>query len=270
MEAPTVVTATDAAHLRQLEVTMPTWRRNRPEMGDMPFLVIYDRDEVNEARVRDVFAGTWRRMPNLTCVPWPPVGLEYANQRGKMLAAYVHVPPEYVRTRYWVKVDTDVIAVHHDPRWIPLDFFGSRNVIAAPRWGYTKPANQMALLDEWGDGVPGLQDRPPLNLLYDPAGNKCPHSRFCSWVFWVDTAWSAEVAGYCQHGWLPVPSQDGYHFYCCARRGDSWAKYGAKGFGWTNTPRLAKLKQLAAAALDMGDEPSGESDTREYEATSAT
>lgn len=270
MERFTVCTAVDEAHLRQLEVSACTWSRNRPEMADLPFVIVFDRDQVTESRVADVFRSVWRRPPELTLVPWPLQGIEYGNQRAKMLSAYVHAVPAAVKTRWWVKIDTDAIAMHHDPRWVPIEDMRSNAVVLAPKWHYCKPPNQVRALDEWGDGVPGLQDRPRLNIPVAADDNKCRYARFCSWVQFTRQDWSCEVASYCPHGWLPVPSQDGFHSYCVLRRGDPWRKYPARDYGWTNASRFSKLKMMAAAALDMAEEIDQESDTREYVESTAT
>lgn len=260
----TLVTAVDRAHLEQLEVVLPTWRRNRYEAWRWPWLVIYDQTQLTAERIRAALESEFANRLDLRLQPWPPQGLEYASQRAKMLAAYVHVPPMVVRTPWWMKIDTDVIAKEFNPQWIPSTKQLAGHVVLAPRWGYTKPANQMAIFDAWAGGEDGgLFTTPKLSLPFDPESGKCSHPRFCSWVSFYRTDWTREVSGFCPHGWLPAASQDGYHFYCLARQGLSWGKYHAKAFGWTNTPRLAKLKVSAAAVMEIMDHPMLESDTRE-------
>lgn len=257
----TVVTAVDRAHLEQLEITLPTWRRNRPEMWRWPWLVIYDRDQLSPERIRAVLESEFSSRLDLCLHPWPTPGIEYSSQRAKMLSSYVHVPPSIVKTDWWMKIDTDVIAKEHNPAWVPSTADLSGKVVLAPRWGYTKPANQMAMLDRWADGAEFPLG--PLNLPYDPVAGKCCHSRFCSWVSFYNTVWTRKAANLCPHGWLPCPSQDGYHYYCVARFGDQWGKYPAKHLGWTNTPSLRKLKISTAAVMEVMEAPDIDSDERE-------
>ena len=50
----TTVVAVDSKTISQLEISAPTWRKNRPELWDEKMLIIYDKDEV-APESRDLF-----------------------------------------------------------------------------------------------------------------------------------------------------------------------------------------------------------------------
>lgn len=268
----TVVVAVDKKTLPQLKVSNETWAKNRPELFEWPFLLIYDRDAFSQSQLAAELRGTPLSGATVRTMPWPPSqpSLCYANQREKMLTAFVYAALS-VETDWWMKIDADAIAI--EPRtlneWAPPYWFERDPIFLAPRdqqqfdpryygwiaspWSYTKPARQMADLDAWGDGVPQLAGHPRLNLPYEPTARRCRHPRMASWLSFYRTDWSrfvAQLAFNFSGQWnLPVPSQDGYVFYCAKRRGDRFLRTNMKRRGWTNVPKFSKLKLRAAEAL---------------------
>lgn len=199
-------------------------------------------------------------------VPWPPTDTDYASQRERMLSGFVYAA-DYVATPWWLKIDTDAVALRTED-WEPADWFArdpdaddppdasfasGYYVWIASSWGYTKPADQMARLDDWADGVPELADRPRLDLPYTPGGKRCRHPRMASWLSFYRTDWTRWAAGLARSSVgpfkIPVPSQDGFHWYVSARRGNVGLRANMRRRGWTNCPRLAGLVATAQAAL---------------------
>lgn len=239
----------DAKYIEQLRVVVPTWRLHRPEIWQQPMIVFYDRDQLSRADL------AWLDHPNLRLVEWPPSSpfshVAYESQRERMLAGFIHVPPQLVETRYWLKIDCDTVAMR-SCEWIRDEWFNNgvgEPVFVASSWSYTKPADAMDRLDDWADGVPELAKRLRLNIPREPGDNVLRHRRMASWVSFYRTEWTARVAQFCQPNRIPIPSQDGFHWYCAARMGVYWHAARMKDFGWANSLRLARVKELAAEAM---------------------
>ena len=145
----TTVVGVDAHHLEQLALTWPTWRRHKPSLLDHPMVVFYDTSQLTEAAVCGVVDH-----PYLKVIPWPLGDAEYlvgdgedrwsGAQRYKMLAGFVYVPAAYVETDYWLKIDTDTIALGQDD-WIDPSWFEGKPAIVSQKWGFTKRK-----LSSWG------------------------------------------------------------------------------------------------------------------------
>ncbi|KKL21208.1 hypothetical protein LCGC14_2447740, partial [marine sediment metagenome] len=150
----TLVCGVDAKHIRQLAWVWPTWKFHKPSLLNHPMIVFYDTSQVKEEEIRRVVDH-----PNLTIVPWPPKGVTYERsmegkfgdpQRYKMLAGFVYVPWRYVQTKYWLKLDVDTVATGQDD-WIDEKWFENSPAIVAQPWGFTKPPDQMQMLDKWAN-----------------------------------------------------------------------------------------------------------------------
>ena len=246
----TTVVAVDGNTLAQLEISAPTWRKNRPELWNNKMLVIYDRDVVTPDAL------DFLDHPFLDLYGWPPDFL-FTDQREKMLSAFVHVPPAVVTTTWWLKIDCDAVALNSDP-WLDPSWFEAQdtdgtltkyNSFIGSRWGYTKPSEQMSLLDLWADGISGLNAYPPLDLPYNPESKTLKHRRMASWICFFNTAWSKIASGYASYPAIPVPSEVGYHFYIAERRSDPYMLTNFKKRGWGNFSNLRKLRHVAKGVL---------------------
>jgi len=232
----TLVVGVDRKHLQQLmgtsdsPGTWATWRKNKPSLLDHEMIVFFDRDEVTEDQVRGVIDH-----PRLDTTPWPIISTRYEGtsgdkwsdpQRHKMLAGFVHVAALGVTTSYWLKLDTDTVAYGKDD-WIDPDWFRDRPAIVAHRWTFTKPPDQMMKLDQWVDDnaerLPELTSRPPLNMVPEPGRSRIGHKRIISWCGFFNTNFTKRCSSWAtQTGFtsrLPVPSQDGFMWYCAKRLG---------------------------------------------------
>lgn len=256
----TLVVGIDRKTVYQLAASVKTWRAYRPELWEVPWLVFYDWEEPNGIRSDDA-----RRVvtdiiqhDQIRLIQWPAPDADHQNQRERMLSGFVYLPSRHVETPWWMKLDTDALALGPS-EWLPASWFepiedGPPPVIVAPPWHYTKPKEQMSQLDEWADQVTGLALRPRLDLPVNPASNKCKHKRICSWCSYYRTSWSQTAAAYaaesCPPDTIPVPSQDGYHWYVAARRGDQILRANQKRRKWTNVSRLKALEQRAQQAIE--------------------
>ena len=264
----TIVIGVDKAHLTQLAYSWETWQANKPSLMQQPFVIFYDRSEVTAHEIQSTLKA--KASMKITYVPWPQAGnTEFAGnnsskwsnpQRYKMLSGFVHVPAITVSTPYWLKIDTDMVATGDDD-WIDESWFKFQPAIISPPWGYTKPANQMLKLDDWVDQYGSGADSPlqllaqnkPLNLRPEEGANKVKHKRIISYVSFYNTAFTRVISQMaertCGPDQLPVPSQDGYVWYCAARIGCQIRTFSAKKRGWVWTNGINAVRAQSARAL---------------------
>jgi len=239
----TLVVGVDRKHLDQLAMTWPTWYRHKPSLLKHPMIVFYDAAQLKEVEVR-----TRIRHPNIHCYPWPLGDTTYGGnnadkfsdpQRYKMLAGFVYVPSIYVRTKYWLKIDTDTVATGLDD-WIDVEWFKDNPAIVSQRWTFTKPPDQMLKLDKWVEDnketLTKLYEKEPLNLIPEPGSDRLGHRRIISWCSFFDTSFTKQCALAakltCSDFHLPVPSQDGFVWYIAKRLGLGIRTVNMKDRGW--------------------------------------
>jgi hypothetical protein len=246
----TTVVALDARHLDQFRMVWPTWQRLKPEIVASPLLLICD-----------AFAGGpryWRRelswldhaQRKMALWDWPNADdSENAGmtQRERMLTAFVHLPHRLVETPYWLKLDVDVVATAAE-KWIFPNWFSKNPAVVASPWGYTKPATWIHDLQRWAQNVPALADLEEPTMHPRPGSATYRHPRWCSWLAFVNTAWSRFVASFAP-GRLPVPSQDTYHWYVALRRGDLVVTAKMKRFGWASISSNRRRAELVRQVL---------------------
>lgn len=236
----TLVLGVDAAHLEELRWVWPSWMRLKPELRKMPAIVFYDARQVQPEDL-----GFLSAHPNLRSVPWELPNA--CNQRERMLTGFVQVPAHEVITPWYLKLDTDVVAIGPGewikPEWFEPDPAGEVPVFISSKWGYSKPRFVMDLLDHWGDGVPELAEKPRLNLPYTSANSRLRHPRIISWLFFGRTDWTRKVAAFAApDGRLPFPSQDSFMFYCAERLGCRYVRERMADYGWEHK-RLRHIKE---------------------------
>jgi hypothetical protein len=253
----TVVVGLDAATLEQWKLSLPTIAANRPELFQCPWCVFYDRDELtNDTILADVPESSGL---DIHWFPWPSQPDRYASQRAKMLAGFVHVPRYAVKTKYWMKIDTDAVAVPSRGKWFDEKWFHGGTVIAAPSWGYTKAKGDNRSAAEWAEALEAfgdemLVDCPRLNLAANISGtNKITRKRFCSWLSFYETKFTTLCAELCEmhcgDEQIPVPSQDTTHWYIAERAGLPYKTVNMKRHGWAVSPRTRHLVDAARDAL---------------------
>jgi len=218
-QAITLILGIDREHLEELRVTWPTWMRFKPELRQMPLVIFYDPLQVDLGQALFL-----QEHPQVRFVPWNwPLG---RNQREKMLTGWVHIPATEIRTPWYLKLDTDVVATGPGP-WMHESWFesapdGRQPVFISSVWRYSKPRYVIDLLDDWADEIPALSRFPRLDLPYSSDSVRVYHPRIISWFFLASTEWTKEVFHWLgSDGRLPHPSQDTFLFYC-AQRGRRW------------------------------------------------
>lgn len=246
----TTVVAVDAEHLHELRIVWPTWVRHRPELLEIPLILICDGDIPQDEweQKLEFVVHAKRRL-----VPWTMPGV---SQREKMLTGLVHVTAEFVETRWYLKLDTDTVAIPAnrwlDPEWFLPDEHGRQPVFVASPWRYTKPADAILRLDEWADQTAELRTFPRLNLHPQPHASAVAHSRIISWCFFGNTEWTRKMAKL-SPGRLPVPSQDTFLWYCAARQNQFYRQVRMSRFGWKHRRGKRKLKAEAQKSLPPGN-----------------
>jgi hypothetical protein len=243
----TLVVGVDEEHLAEWRLTWPTWARHRPELLGQPLLAVCDA-----ARPESYWSRTLGFLghPRVTVVTWQQPGV---SQREKMLTGLTLAPAAHVRTPWFLKLDTDAVAAAPGD-WLPDEWFaadgrGREPAFVASPWGYTKPADAILRLDDWGDGVPGLKGRPRIAPPAVAGATLVRHKRVISWCFFGRTAWLREVTAPCG-GRLPVPSHDTFLWYCAERRGDFYRRVRMANAGWAHVACRGRLIKACQASLN--------------------
>lgn len=246
----TTLVAVDAEHVRELRLVWPTWVRHRPQLLDYPLIVICDADVSLKKWGHEL---AFVDHPQKRLVGWTIAGV---SQREKMLSSFVFAAAEHVHTPWYLKLDTDAVALQSCPwlqsEWFEADPQGRLPVFISSPWGYTKPPDAIQRLDDWADHVPDLSRFSRLNLVPQPGSNLLSHRRIISWCFFGNTAAVRLAASYCS-GKLPVPSQDTFLWYCAARRGDYYRTVRMKKYGWSHVSRYRRLKEICGEATALVD-----------------
>jgi hypothetical protein len=251
----TLVVGVDQRHLRQLAWTWPTWRRHKPSLLDHPMLAFHD-ESVTVDQVRSVVDH-----PKLATVPWPPEGTIYPGmsggkwsdpQRYKMLAGFVYVPTKFVMTQYWLKLDTDVVATGQDD-WVEERWFDGQPAIVSHPWSFTKPPDQIDVLDRWADRYGLNLPRPSLHISPKPGADRVGHKRVISWCGFFKTSFTARAAALAQFtcgcNLLPVPSQDGFLWYIAQRLGLGVERVQMKRRGWQQWSTDGNVRRYSEEAI---------------------
>jgi len=259
----TIVIGLDKAHLSQLQLVLPSWKKHKPSLFDNNFSIFHDDsvdgDELDEFLYNNFDAAC-------TINKWPPEGVTYEGdpndkwknpQRAKMLSGFVHIAAQSVSTAYWLKVDTDVVATGNDD-WVEDSWFENEPAIIAQKWGYTKPPMQMMELDNWAnahlDKLPNwIWQHPPLNLIPNPGSSLVKHERIAGWCGFYNTEFTklcSEAAESIEgSGQLPVPSQDGFLFYMAKRGNFNIIRTNFKSRGWKLRSSMKAIKQAVEEAM---------------------
>lgn len=261
----TIVTGVDAKHLWQLQKTWPTWKKHKPDLLCHKMVVFYDYDSVTLEQVAAVIDH-----PVMDIVPWPPKsGIEFAGddsskwtnrQRHKMLAAFVYVPAEHVKTPYWLKLDTDAVATG-EPDWIDPAWFNGNPAIISHPWGFTRPGDQMLQLDRWVadhiDVMHAFHGTSPLNLAPKPGEDRVRHRRIGSWCAFFNTKFNVLCASLASASMgpyqLPVASQDGFTWYVATRLGLGVMRVKMKLHGWQVWSTDFNVRYYSQQALEQAN-----------------
>jgi hypothetical protein len=241
----TLVVALDLVHAEELRCSWPTWDKNCHLLRQKPMLVLYDPIESEEK---------WRKKleflthPRVRLVPVRKTGA-VSDQREMMLTSFVLQAPFEIKTPWYLKLDTDVVATSvlpqwPDPTWFLPDEKKRLPAFISNPWPYSKPANVLDVLDDWGDTVPELKPYSRLNVTSKLDNRVVVRQRIISWCFFGNTNWSQKMAEY-TGGRLPVPSHDTYLWYCAERRRDFYRRARMKRYGWDHIANGRNLKMIS-------------------------
>lgn len=155
-------------------------------------------------------------------------------------------------TPWYLRLDPRAIATDNQP-WIFDNWFrpngnGRTPVFVSCPWGYTKPADTLARLDDWADQIPQLAVFPRLDLPFDSTQERIEHPTVKPWCFFGSTAWTRKIADFTPDV-LPYHQHSTYVHFCAQRRNDHFVRVQLKDFGWEHhfrSPRwfLDRCKQL--------------------------
>ena len=228
----TVVTAVDRSNLEIFRWTWPTWMYHRSWLRQVPVIVISDPADGLELELKQIVEGhrDLRLIGALRSLS--------GGGRDQWSHAYLKVPATHVATDWYLRLEPEAVACFPD-RWLYSDWFrpdsdGRLLAFVSHAWGYTKPADALSRLDDWGSSMQGLCDYPPLRLPYDPQAPKLKHDAISSWIFLGNTAWTREILRYAPEQ-LPLPSHDTFTLYCAKRRGDRFLRWQMKSAGWDHS-----------------------------------
>jgi hypothetical protein len=234
----TVVVAIDREYLLKLLETYKTWVYFKPDVCNMPMRIVYDAAKLKTTDyMMKKLSLCLSKQSDVQFIPWEG---DYPSQREKMLTSLVFAPADCVQTPWYLKIDADT-AANASREWIYDEWFEGSPAFVSNPWGYTKPAEYISMLDDWGDTVPSLQHRPRLNVPILPNAERAYHSRIISWLYFGNTQWTkstvAELRSLSPVQRLPVPSQDTTLWYCAERKGDLYRRVRMKRYGWTHFGR---------------------------------
>jgi hypothetical protein len=221
-------------------------------------VVFYDKEDVDPNWVHQIVDH-----PMLTIISWPPEGVKYSGEKGdkwsdpqrhKMLAGFVFIPAHHVNTPYWLKLDTDVVAIGEDD-WIKPEWFEDEAAIISHKWTFTKPPDQIIKLDLWAEENGLLLESPPLDLRPEPGSDRVGHARIISWCafFRADFTRHCSIIAdrACGAFQLPVPSQDGYLWYMARRLNQKIVRTNMKGCGWQHWHTEKNIIKYAKEAMSL-------------------
>jgi len=270
----TVVIGVDEHTSHYLLTTLPTWRKIRPELFTVPWLVFRDKNFAGIETVKHAINN-----PDARYIAWEPD--DYPSQREKMLSGHLYAAAYEVETPYALKIDCDAVAVTNKPlykipdadkwprpEWFEPDDNGVGNVMIGSAWPYTraKPDSRLEVLLDWIEILESFGDKyyetPRLNLKdkigkYDhPRGPWCKHTRMASWLCFQHVWFMKQLADRCTEtygvGKLPVPSHDTTAWYM-AERGNYRLTYAKMTrYGWLNRMSLKGCRNESNKVLTGG------------------
>ena len=242
----TVVTAVDKNHIERLESTLPTWIKLKKLT--CPIFVFAHEVDPSKTSISE--------FKNVKIIPWNIQGVE--TQRERMLSAFLFGVAEHVKTDFWLKLDSDTIALNDDDKWLNPSFFNYDMV--GQKWGYTKPGSMVPRIDHWLDGlyhIGGIKNFYGVDGSYVLVGDdkkpeklKYQASRVISWIRFTRTSMIRDIAECCHYGRMPVPSEDTLVWRWCDKIGLKWDRHDFKQYGWDHDKKgCVEKSQQALAAL---------------------
>jgi len=227
----TIVTACDTKYVGHLQATLPNWIKYK-HIERYPMIVyINGFDSPKDERLSFL-----KVIPNLRIIPWEMPNA--ADQRERMLTAFVLGTARDVDTKYWMKVDADAYATNDEPL---IDEKMKQYAICGHRWGYSF-AKHMGPLIDWANKNPAFKHLPPDKFDKSKVSGKRYYcERTASYVQMHQSDFVRMAAGLAGDR-LPVPSHDTYLWYVAWRLGlPMWRHNFKRHRGMTNKSNLDSL-----------------------------
>jgi hypothetical protein len=256
----TVVVGIDRRSAEQLMVSHVTWWKLRNELWQKPWLIFWDDSPDTGLRESEIqrIAQTLD-IKNARFVRWNG---PYASQREKMVSGHVFVPAEHCQTDWFMKIDTDAIAVANTETWPDPAWFSGEFCMIASSWGYTKAKGGGPLGDDiraWCDALEEFGDqafkqpRLELSAHISSSGSKIIMRRMASWICFHHTPWVQSMAekfsSYCGRRRLPVPSHDTSLWYAAERSKQKYHLQKMNRYGWAVRNGLKAVRRETAKVL---------------------
>jgi hypothetical protein len=243
MNGITLVTAVTPSHLGKLRWCLPTWRL-KPQFAELPLIIfihgfgqdgaISFHDWLLEVTPESLFEQT-------QIIPWPMP--EAADDRERMISAFILGAAQHVKTDYFVKLDADCWFTDDKDVFELGDF---KHDLVSHRWGYTRPASYIATLDKWG--------KLPASRVIDKDRNRYNSPRIQSFCCLHKTEFVREAARLAQ-GRLPVPSHDTYLWWLAQHVNEfSWHSKNLHKLGVGHNAREKKCREDICAKVGLRSE----------------
>lgn len=234
----TVVIVVDQEHLAELEMTIHTWRKHKPELWRTGWLVLYDCDYLSESTVRG-------RLSSHGIYPefqrWPP-NRELFNCHSEKMTSALFYACRYVSTPWWLRLDVDAVA-YKSADWIPsprddsiMVGHGTRSIVSTP----------LRRMDNWADSIPEFEGHPRLRYF-------ARHRKLHGFCTFYRTQWTREMVNIseknCGPLGMPLPFEDAYFMFCAQRFRKRYQWMNVRKTGWLHPRRGRPLTQMVEEAM---------------------
>ena len=139
-----------------------------------------------------------------------------------MIASYIFGVAEYVKTKWWIKLDIDTVPCKVIPNGFIIDFpdvcWDDKFKVSSHKWHYTKPGKMLCKLEEYFDKI-----SPETNRVFPESEwekmknqNRYGHKRIQSFLHLEQTEFTKRIANYL-NGKFIIPSHDTIVSYVLSR-----------------------------------------------------
>lgn len=231
----TLVTACTPDYLPTLRWTLPTWACKPQFRAARGGLILYHHGFKLDAQGEPIQLGWVREVfPLVRFIQWDMPAA--ANDRERMLSAFVLGAARDVETSHWIKLDADAVCTSRDDVFEGEDF--EADIVSHP-WGYTKPGGWINHLEAWSRG-----EKPVPVASLEPRADSRIIS-FCCLHRAEFVRWAAKLAG----ERLPVPSHDTYLWWLAEHvEGKHWHARNVKRRGVGHVRNKRAARELACAS----------------------
>lgn len=201
----TIVSACDPYYVEILKWTFPNWIKYK-HIDKYPVIIFINSIELNDSRL------DFLRLPNVQLIPWSKEkDLDnVTDHREEMLSAFFIGAARYVKTDYWLKLDSDSIATDNREFITPAM---KQYSIFSHRWGYSRP-DHIRALDSWVLTCPKHRRKlalsKPMIEQGRIEGRRFYHNskRFISYICLQKTRFTRFCVGLFKERRMPCSSQD--------------------------------------------------------------